>query len=414
MDRTARLLFDYLKDILYHPDKAALDLNELPESFRKFGEGMQFLAECIREEREFAKALAKGDLSQKPPDGNNVIAAPIKALQGSLRHLAWQTSQVAKGDYNQSVDFMGEFSEAFNSMVRQLRERTSSLMSEKEMVEQKNRELRQTLELVLALTNYTHNIIFVFSASTNQLIFSNNMASWLKKTAPEVTEALELKLNEKHIGSGSELWETEADFGGNKGIRYYEVESFHIPWESEEATVHILIDDTDRKKHEDLMHSLAYVDPLTGLNNRRYALDIMDKHIKSGFGFLLSFIDVDYLKYCNDTFGHGHGDKYLTDVVALLKTLGGELCRVGGDEFLLIQLGQDPKTQDMRLNECRNQLMRQESPYPQSFSFATTAVPPDCKGSIEKYIKETDIKMYQYKRTHKKPLDVIGYVDNRT
>lgn len=34
-----------------------------------------------------------------------------------LVHLTWQASQVAKGDYEQRVDFMGDFSEAFNSMI---------------------------------------------------------------------------------------------------------------------------------------------------------------------------------------------------------------------------------------------------------------------------------------------------------
>ncbi len=415
MDRTAQLLFNYLRDILYHPEKAALNLNDLPEDFRMLGEGMQFLAKCVKEEKAFAQALARGDLSQKPPDGNNVLAAPIKAIHGALLHLAWQTKQVAKGDYRQHVDFMGEFADAFNSMTRQLRDRTASLQAEKEVVEQKNLELHQTLELVLALTNYTHNMIFVFSESTGERIFANHTADWLLKNAPAVATSLQGKLigHAETLEEDFKRWETEADFGGRKGKCYYNVESFHITWTGERAVVHILMDDTERKNREDLMHRLAYVDPLTGLNNRRYALDLMENWSKEGVEFLLSFIDVDYLKYCNDTFGHNLGDQYLMNVAGLLKTLGGELCRVGGDEFILIQKGNDIEWQDKRLEECRYRLEnRRKAPYPQSFSYATTLVPVPLVQPLKEYINETDVKMYKYKQEHKKPLNA-DYNDDR-
>ena len=91
MQKTEDVLFQYLKDILYHPDQASLDIKALPPEFLKLGEGMCFLADCVREARTFATAMAKGDLSQQPPGAENVLAAPIKDLQNSLRHLAWQT-----------------------------------------------------------------------------------------------------------------------------------------------------------------------------------------------------------------------------------------------------------------------------------------------------------------------------------
>ncbi len=416
MERAAQVLFEYLKNILYNPDKAALDLCELPDEFRRLGEGMQFLGQCVKEERAFAQALARGDLSCPPPDGNNVLAAPIKALQGSLRHLAWQTKQVAKGDYNQKVDFMGEFSESFNLMTRQLRDRTAGLQAEKEVVEQKNLELRQTLELVLALTNYTHNMIFVFSASTNKLIFKNQAAEWMLSANGDAAKELQQKLNEhaQTLGSEAENWDTEADVGGDTGTRYYGVESFNIAWEEEQATVHILMDVTERKKRENLVHTMAYIDPLTGLSNRRYAFDRMGIWVATGVPFLISFVDVDYLKYCNDTFGHGSGDQYLKNVSGILGTLGAEVCRVGGDEFLLLQPGIDAGNQDKRLKECREKLIAQtETPYPQSFSFATTAVPAHPEKTLDKYIRETDIKMYEYKKKYKQPLREAGYIDKR-
>ena len=49
-----------------------------------------------------------------------LFLAPFKQLQANLRHLTWQTQQIAKGNFNLRVDFMGDFSEAFNSMVASL------------------------------------------------------------------------------------------------------------------------------------------------------------------------------------------------------------------------------------------------------------------------------------------------------
>jgi diguanylate cyclase (GGDEF)-like protein len=51
------------------------------------------------------------------------------------------------------------------------------------------------------------------------------------------------------------------------------------------------------------------------------------------------FADIDGLKHINDTWGHGAGDAMIQSVAAVLKkyvTQPGKVCRLGGDEFLLI------------------------------------------------------------------------------
>jgi two-component system cell cycle response regulator len=71
---------------------------------------------------EYMLALARGDLSVKPPHRNQ-MAAPFKELHANLNHLTWQTQQIASGDLNQHVDFMGDFSNAFNRLIQTLREK---------------------------------------------------------------------------------------------------------------------------------------------------------------------------------------------------------------------------------------------------------------------------------------------------
>jgi len=416
MEQAAQVLFQYLKDVLYAPDQASLDVDALPPELRQLGYGVRFLGGCVVEQRTFLRALAKGDLAAVPPSADNVLAAPAKELQGSLRHLTWQTQQVAKGDYNQKVDFMGEFSTAFNTMTEQLKLRTANLIHEKEQTEQRNLELSRNLELVLALTNHTHNMIFVFSTATGQEIFVNQPARWFVTASPQAASLLRESLTQRQLdgGAASQLWEAELTFRDGGMRAYYGVESFLITWGGETAAVHIVVDDTERRRREDLANSLAYTDPLTGLCNRRYAVDRMNKLQKSSTPYLLSFIDIDYLKYCNDNYGHTSGDHYLQEVAHILQTLGGDLCRVGGDEFILLQEGTDGEEQDRRLSQLRDLLREQSvgSPYPKSFSFATTAVPAGAQRGADAYLQETDIKMYHYKRTHKRPLFEI-YHDDR-
>lgn len=73
-----------------------------------------------------ARDLSQGDLegeiqAQSPP------AQSLKAFQATARHLLWQTDQMAKGDFSQKVDFLGDFSDSFNAMISQLRENRSKI-----------------------------------------------------------------------------------------------------------------------------------------------------------------------------------------------------------------------------------------------------------------------------------------------
>lgn len=65
------------------------------------------------------KPLALGQLD-KEFKSKILFLSPFKQLQANLRHLTWQTQQIADGNYHLRVDFMGDFSEAFNSMVDSL------------------------------------------------------------------------------------------------------------------------------------------------------------------------------------------------------------------------------------------------------------------------------------------------------
>ncbi|MBK9471280.1 MAG: HAMP domain-containing histidine kinase [bacterium] len=78
------------------------------------------LADDAEAMRAFSAALAGGNLDFSPPPRIHLLG-PLKALQSSLRHLTWQTREVASGHLEHRIDFLGEFSVAFNSMIDSLR-----------------------------------------------------------------------------------------------------------------------------------------------------------------------------------------------------------------------------------------------------------------------------------------------------
>lgn len=96
------------------------------------------------------------------------------------------------------------------------------------------------------------------------------------------------------------------------------------------------------------LREAAMTDALTGLPNRRYAIDRAQQEwalaSRTGKSFACMVIDLDGLKYINDEFGHDAGDWALRSTgSALRQTLRSEdvICRTGGDEFLALCPGSD-------------------------------------------------------------------------
>ena len=164
MEPVADILFDYLRDVIYNPSKAVLDVGKLPEPYQDLGSGLQFFAGCVMEAKELAQALSTGNLDAKLPPPDNEIAAPLKSLQASLKHLTWQAQQIARGDYRQRVDFMGDFAVSFNAMAQQLEER-------RQLDTRERSKLQQYINLLLS---NTPNILLAFDTEARLVLASRS------------------------------------------------------------------------------------------------------------------------------------------------------------------------------------------------------------------------------------------------
>jgi two-component system, cell cycle response regulator len=77
------------------------------------------LRDALAEIRGFVRRLAQGVLGGE----FNVpgpIAGSLKSLSSSLRHMTWQAKEISEGDLSQRIDFLGDFSIAFNEMAERL------------------------------------------------------------------------------------------------------------------------------------------------------------------------------------------------------------------------------------------------------------------------------------------------------
>ena len=113
-----------------------------------------------------------------------------------------------------------------------------------------------------------------------------------------------------------------------------------------------------RERREDELEAIAYVDAVTRLPNRRYAMEQLRlataRAQRSGEAIFVYFIDLDGFKGVNDAFGHAIGDEFLAITAARLRAVlreGDVLARVGGDEFLAIQVAAQDDAGALRLGE---------------------------------------------------------------
>jgi len=175
----------------------------------------------------------------------------------------------------------------------------------------------------------------------------------------------------------------------------------------------IYINITERKKLEEELKKLASFDNLTGSCNRGYGLALLDRQLKlakrNKTKILLAYLDVDNFKDINDSFGHEEGDKVLKEVVKLFKSTLREIdiiCRMGGDEFLLIFPESSEEDSPLIRKRIRKNLVKLnrelKRPYKISFSMGFSCYNPDNPQSMDELIRIADKKMYEEKSSKNK------------
>ena len=112
----------------------------------------------------------------------------------------------------------------------------------------------------------------------------------------------------------------------------------------------------------------AIRDPLTGLFNRRYLEETMEREtaraLREAHDLCVAMIDVDHFKNFNDFYGHKVGDAILQSLGAMLlgnTRLGDIACRYGGEEFIVIMPGASLEDAHKRADQWREKFKNQQT-----------------------------------------------------
>jgi diguanylate cyclase (GGDEF)-like protein len=153
----------------------------------------------------------------------------------------------------------------------------------------------------------------------------------------------------------------------------------------------------------------AIRDPLTGLFNRRYLTEALEREFSKAerqkTPISLVLMDIDRFKRCNDTFGHKAGDLVLIALANMLLNMTRRediVCRYGGEEFLVVLPGMEGEDARLRTEEWR--LTFQHLTIPQrGFRLKATlsagiACYPNDGNTLDKLLRVADESLYKAKQ----------------
>ena len=312
----------------------------------------------------FVLPLARGELGAPLPSHDNRMARPLVEMHARLRQLTRQTQEIARGDYSQRIDFMGEFSEAFNSMVVLLAERERSLTDE--IVRRKQAEADLQIERDLLVSGPVVTFRWgiddegtVQYVSPNVSAFGYAAEEFLsgRRTYTSIVDPADIGwINEDgndKARAGLESWTQEYRIVDADGETHWVRDFTHtVRGAVGEVTAYegYIIDITPQKRaeqalrrREEQLRMLSLSDELTGLYNRRGFFALGEQAMRvarrrsSGLGVIS--VDVDDLEAINDRYGHAQGDEALRTVADVIRASIREsdvAGRVGGDEFVIL------------------------------------------------------------------------------
>ena len=173
----------------------------------------------------------------------------------------------------------------------------------------------------------------------------------------------------------------------------------------------------------EVLRSQSIRDPLTGLFNRRYMEESLEREVRraerngQSVGFIM--LDIDHFKHFNDTFGHQAGDALLRGLGDLVseRTRGQDVaCRFGGEEFSLILAGASKDAAYKRAQLLREEVKQLAVTHAGqllgkvSLSFGIAAFPGDGH-TAEELVRAADQALYAAKAAGRDRIVVAGNVE---
>lgn len=163
------------------------------------------------------------------------------------------------------------------------------------------------------------------------------------------------------------------------------------------------------KNTEEVLEKLAYQDFLTGLYNRAKIAETADEIDQTGErNFAVVSMDLNSLKYYNDTMGHAYGDQYLSCFAKFLLRFWQEcgiVGRMGGDEFIVILRNTNRAEVEKKISRFEESLAQENqknSGLKMDTAYGVAYGEENPEETVRQVYRRADERMYQMKKESKK------------
>lgn len=356
------------------------------------------------------------------------ITNPIKYLTKIVSDFTPEKELSIEASISERSDEVGALARTFNNMSTRLFDayRQLTLKSEelerrvkertRELVES-NQDLKESETRIAAIVdNIADGVITVDNAG---IIESCNLAA-LQIFGYDNSELIGLnystlfpsykKVSNYTCQSNSQPLETIATtkYGMDFTIEY-SVRNIYV--HNRTISIFVFRDISERKATLEHLIHIANHDTLTGLYNRSFLLEELERTVartkrEDSKPCAILYIDLDNFKYVNDTFGHAAGDRVLIDVTQIMKSRAREsdiLCRLGGDEFVALIFDTSPELAAKIAEAFRQKLANYvyqngNEKVDVGCSIGISIITKDCKSADEE-LENADYACYQAKRS---------------
>ncbi|MDO9625246.1 MAG: diguanylate cyclase [Pseudomonas sp.] len=236
--------------------------------------------------------------------------------------------------------------------------RLSDELEQRAQIEHVLRDSRERLQLVIDLTDSSHDGLFIIDPQNRDILHMNQATHNSLGYSAEAFREL-LKQDPEQLLPGYHAWlegvrqaqqdQLSSIFQQKMRRRdgseqAAEISAQLVLVNNREYLIGVTRDNSQRLQLEAQLQRLSQQDGLTGLYNRRFfdsQLAIEWRRLRrQGASLTLLMIDIDYFKRYNDHLGHLAGDDALRQVADILRTSlkreGDSACRYGGEEFAII------------------------------------------------------------------------------
>lgn len=354
VEESCRRLTEYLEHIVAGDQQSPLHVELLSEPCRNLGSALCSFCALVEKLNAYSSRLAQGDLSQEPPENSGCLSGGLKSLYDNMKYLTQQAERVTKGDYPQSVPQLGEFSDAFNAMIRQMREWEVRLKEEVQRARRRADIIESYTEMLVELLDQRDEWMLVVDLETREIIHCNKRTRGTDEGEAYCDSCRHrLSIQPALLGwDGSErykVWEIEENQGS-----CYRIISFPIEWKERPSCVHIVMDVTAEKMKARHLSDDIYQDLETGIRNRLFLEEFMGQVLRERKDITLCCLDLEGVADINTSYGRKVGDAYIQNFVEIVRKnfrSGDTFARIRDGKFCLILTGNVKHLIERKMNE---------------------------------------------------------------